>query len=436
MADFMPARRFVQALQEGYSRCAPPGSGVLLAVSGGRDSTALLIASAQLRTDIRLHFEVATVDHGLRGESAQEAEGVRARAEALGFAFHSRTVTVPKQGNLEAHARTLRYRALEDIRRERGLAYVATAHTSTDQAETLLMRLMRGASLRGAAAIRYQRGEVIRPMLGLSRDDCEAFLSSGGNAHFEDAMNHDRRFLRTRVRESLLPAMEELGGAGTLDRLAHFAALAGEDEALLDEMAQRALSRALLPGDALDGARVLAVPSPIRRRLLRRWLEWDDIFTDAKLLARVEAALQSSGRCSLPGGLTLESGGGRLRKVSFRLDAPARVALGRTSPVEFGAWRLWRAPIPTGTLRLRCALGPSAEICIRAPRPKDAIAAGGQTRKVQDLLVDARIPREDRSQWPLLCDANTDQPFWLVGVWPHGVEAGIGDCVHAERIVR
>jgi tRNA(Ile)-lysidine synthase len=196
---------------------------VLLAVSGGADSTALMVASAALAGPLGLRLEVACVDHGLRPESASEAQAVRAQAEALGLPISISSVSLLVGPGLEARARQARYAALERVREGRGLSQIATAHTADDQAETLLMRLARGAALRGAVGIREVRGRVIRPMLRLRRTDARTFLRTLGVPWREDPMNADPAFLRVRVRTRLLPWMAELTGGDPSAREAAFA---------------------------------------------------------------------------------------------------------------------------------------------------------------------------------------------------------------------
>lgn len=199
-----------------------PGQRVLLAVSGGADSVAMAHALCELGVPVGL----CVVDHGLRPESAEEARAVMALAARLGVPGATRRVEVARDGRgLEDAARRARYAALEEERSRGGWDLVATAHTRTDQAETVLSRLVRGAGLRGLSGIPPRAGCVIRPLIDASREEPRAFLREKGEAWVEDPHNEDPRFLRARIRQRLWPVLLELNPrieealAGLADRL-------------------------------------------------------------------------------------------------------------------------------------------------------------------------------------------------------------------------
>ncbi|HXN42029.1 MAG TPA: tRNA lysidine(34) synthetase TilS, partial [Myxococcaceae bacterium] len=218
---------------------------MLLAVSGGADSTALLLGTAQVAPALNLQLSVGTVDHGLRPESPDEVERVRSLAAELGLSFHCRALALADGPSLEARARQARYLALEEIRSEARCDWIATAHTASDQAETLLMRLLRGTSLGGASGIRPRRGRLIRPLLSCSRREVERFLEEQGAAFAVDPMNRDVRFTRARIRAELIPAVVSAGGIEAVSHLAAFASMAAEDAEYLDELAAAAYARLL-----------------------------------------------------------------------------------------------------------------------------------------------------------------------------------------------
>ena len=202
------AARFAAALE----RLLPEGGRIGLAVSGGPDSLAmLLLAHAALPG----RFEVATVDHGLRKESAAEAEFVQGLCDAFG-ALHATLRVKVAEGNLQDEARTARYAALAEWANERALGAILTAHHADDQAETLLMRLNRGSGLSGLAGVRARgvvpgsRLPLIRPLLDWRRDELRAIVKRAGIAPVEDPSNADPRFDRARIRAAL-------GGADWLD---------------------------------------------------------------------------------------------------------------------------------------------------------------------------------------------------------------------------
>ena len=270
-----------------------PGGAVLLAVSGGADSTAMLIAMARGAERLGLRVEVASLDHGLRPESAQEVEAVARLAARFGLPFHTRALGLRPGPGVEARAREARYAALEALRVERGLDAVATAHTASDQAETLLMRLARGASLRGARGIQAVRGPVVRPLLDCTREDMEAFLAEQGVPFFRDPMNADPALLRSRIRHEVLPALARAAGHPVARRLAAFARLASEDAALLEELAEAAWRRLARPEGGLDAVGVRALEPPLRRRVLARLVSEAGAPVDDALLTRLLRAVDT-----------------------------------------------------------------------------------------------------------------------------------------------
>ena len=284
---------------------ADPGA-ILIAVSGGADSTSLMLSLARLRIQ---RLEVAALDHGVRAESAAEVAAVVKRATALGLPVHCRALGLKDGPAFEQRARDARYGALETLRVERGLRFIATGHTASDQAETVLMRLARGAALGGVAGIQARRGHVIRPLLGLTRADVLASLSEPF-AH--DPMNADPAYLRSRVRHALLPMYEEVAGPGVAGHLAQAARYAAEDEALLLEQAAAAQGRISRDG-ALDAVALAALTRPIARRVIARWLAGNQLEVDGALLDDVLDAVGQGRQATLPRGHVLVNQNGWLR---------------------------------------------------------------------------------------------------------------------------
>ncbi|HXG14757.1 MAG TPA: tRNA lysidine(34) synthetase TilS, partial [Calidithermus sp.] len=183
------------------------GDGVVVAVSGGGDSTALLYLLHRLASERDLRLTAVHVDHGLRPGSGAEADHVRRLGARLGVPVAAVRVTVERTGSLQDAARRARYAALEAEASRLGAARIAVGHTLDDQAETVLMRLLQGSGLRGLAGIRPVRGRVIRPLLAVRRSDLRAVLAEAGLDWIEDPSNEDRRFLRTRIRLEVLPRL-------------------------------------------------------------------------------------------------------------------------------------------------------------------------------------------------------------------------------------
>ena len=398
---------------------------ILVAVSGGVDSLALMLAAAAVASE---RTGVASLDHGLRPESAAEVERVRELARSLGLPFHAESLGLSPGPGAEARARAARYAALDRIARVHGYAAIATAHTADDQAETLLMRLARGSALRGAAAIRAEGPKLLRPLLAVRRSQTEAAVAAAGLEPARDPTNEDPGLFRTRIRHHVLPVLRQAAGPSVVERLARFARSAAEDEELLSGLATQALER-VRDGAGLDAVAVRALPWPIRSRVLRAWLEAQGYGVSDRLLREIGAAVDRGGRTGLPGRAVLGAGGGWVRVLARRaLPETSVVELQAGAPVQFGPFRvtLGEGPgVPVG--------GATPPLVVRARRPGDRVGPEvGPTRRVQDVLVDAAVPAEERGGWPLVADAR-GRVLWVVGLWP-GAHAGPGPFLRAEAL--
>lgn len=192
------------------SALAPRGETVLLACSGGPDSTAMLHVMAGLRQPLGFDVVAHGVDHGLRPEARKELDGAGALAARLGVAFDVTRVDVAPGGNLQERARVARREALVAAAKRSGATRIATAHTADDRAETLLMRLVRGTGPAGLGVLPPASGIFVRPLLRARKADVLAHLGRHGLDASLDPSNENRRFLRVRVRRELLPLLEDL----------------------------------------------------------------------------------------------------------------------------------------------------------------------------------------------------------------------------------
>ncbi len=183
------------------------GDRVLVAVSGGPDSMGLLSVLARLAPTLRFELAAAGVDHGLRPEAGRELELARGFAEHLGVPFAILRVEVARGGNLQARARDARLCALRAERERLAASCLATAHHLEDRAETVLIRLVSGSGARGLGCLPPRDGDLVRPLLDATRADIDAHLARHHVPSSRDPSNRDRRFLRTRVREDILPLL-------------------------------------------------------------------------------------------------------------------------------------------------------------------------------------------------------------------------------------
>ena len=208
----------------------PAGARVLVACSGGGDSTALLGILAALAPSLGHELVVGHVDHGIRAGSQEDGEAVVAQAARLGCPADVARVHVERGAALQARARAARHAALEAMRRQHGCAVIATGHTADDVAETVLMRLTRGAGAAGLGAIRWRRGAFARPLLGAPREALRAWLRAERMTWREDPSNSDQRMTRSRFRANVLPALEaaQPGATAAIARSAHNLAALGD----------------------------------------------------------------------------------------------------------------------------------------------------------------------------------------------------------------
>lgn len=278
-----------------------PGTEVVCAVSGGADSMALMI----LAIEAGCRVTAVHVDHRLRACSHTEAAVVAAAAVRFGASFASKTIHVATGPNLEARAREARYAVLPDD--------VMTGHTADDQAETMLLNLMRGASSSGLAAM---RPGLRRPILALRRSTTARLCAALDVIVVDDPSNRDTAFLRNRVRHELLPAMNALAQRDLVPVLTRQAGLLRDDADLLDELAAAI--------DPTDAKQLAAAPLPLARRAVRRWLATDHP-PDAATVDRVlRVADGSASGCDIGSGRRVERSRQRLRLLGDPTETPSR----------------------------------------------------------------------------------------------------------------
>jgi tRNA(Ile)-lysidine synthase len=352
------------------------GLGVLVAVSGGADSVALLRALVQAGAAPT----VAHLDHALRPESHADAAFVAALAQQLGLPFVTQrldvaAVAAQRGWNLEDAARRLRYSFLARAAKQAGLKIMLTAHTRTDQAETVLWQLLRGESV--LPGMPPKRGHLERPWLGVSRPEIVAYLQALGQPWREDGSNLDPRFTRNWIRRQVLPGLQARfpGLEASLARLASFQAQ--DDETLKTQAGAINLHTPLA-----------RLPMSVLRRWVRLQLAGQPVH--AEHLERIAGALQQGATLHLilPGNVPLSVTGGRLIGASA---APQRLGFnvpGSNVP-DFDIPPRW-------TLRHRL--------------PGDRMVLPAGTRKLSDLLIDLKVPRAWRDQlWLLASDQERER---------------------------
>jgi tRNA(Ile)-lysidine synthase len=281
-------------LDELLERCTFPEGPVDIALSGGPDSTALLALAHHAGLEITAHH----VDHGLRPESGTDAEVAAATATAFGVPFVVHAVSIAPGANLEARAR--------DARRAAMPQGVLTGHTADDQAETVLLRLLRGSGSTGLGAI--EPGPT-HPILSLRRADTEAICATLGLRPARDRSNAVPDVWRNRVRAEVMPLLTDIAGRDLSPVLGRTADLLREESRFLDELAAGL--------DATDARALAAAPPVLARRALRRWLTEAGYPPDSAAIGRVLAVARGDVvACELPGGRRVERSGQRLRVLA------------------------------------------------------------------------------------------------------------------------
>ncbi|MGH2706259.1 MAG: tRNA lysidine(34) synthetase TilS [Actinomycetota bacterium] len=398
----------------------PAGGRLLVAFSGGPDSTALALILRRLNHDLAL----AHVDHGMRPGAELETEQAASLARCFGLPIQLRRVRVSPP--TEAAARRERYRALEEAAGSEGAAWIATGHTLDDQAETVLLRLRRGGFPSGIAR---RRGIVVRPLLGVRRSETERVCREAGADPVIDPTNADIRLARNFVRHRVLRGVDD-------EVVRRIASLAEGAEAARDALEHRIaplLSEVVVSEGAalrLDRRRLRALPERVAAAVVRSALATLGVEAGGRAVRSViERVLPATGaRADLPGGWAAWAEPGWVAiGLSGREPQLPRVdlSIGRT---RAPAWNLDVVVEPAASpgtsgdpareaIVDACAL--DAPLAIRPRNPGDRFrpAGRGGSRKLQDLFVDAKVPRAERDRIPLLVSG--DAIVWVPG---HGID--------------
>lgn len=455
-----PPRRLA-ALLEARPELLPEGSRVLVAWSGGPDSTALLHLVLALRKSRGHSIVAAHFDHGLRPESAAVAARCTERAGRIGLELRLGRPGRPLPPT-QAALRSARYAFLRREAARAGAGRIATGHQADDQAETVLFRLIRGTGLRGVAGIPARRGDVVRPLLGLRAAELRSWLDRLGIPYELDPANLDSRWARVRIRTAALPALAG-GGADPVPGLLRLAARAASCEGALEVAAEELRRRSELGSTGRGGVRftrreLLAAPPELRARLLRG-LAREAGIPLARGGTRAGVEFMSRGRSGsaidLGGGLRLARAFDELRLVLPAGSGPTPGSgdgladSGLTIPEGAGSAA---AAVGGRRLRVRWRPGRTEErfgseerpgrvalpvvpghypLRLRSWIPGDRMRTAGGTRKLKKLFTEARVPRDERGRRLVLAD-RSGRVLWVEEVASAAPATGAGETLVIE----
>ena len=398
-----------------------PGDTVICAVSGGADSMALLWGFFLLKEKLNIRLEAAHFNHNLRGEESQrDAEFVKKFCDFHDIPLHLGSGTVvPGKKGLEAAARDARYAFLRSLK-----GTIATAHTADDNAETMLLHLIRGSGLRGLGGVTPKSDRLIRPMLDVTRAQVEQFLEENYIRHITDSSNDTDAFLRNRLRHHVMPLLRRENPSIAVG-LSAAAQRIREDAQLLDELAAAV--------DPTDVAALRAAPAPLRRRAIEGFLRQNGFpEPSAEHIRQAEAVVFSdnpSARATF-GGLTLRRSYDRLCADREQIALETRML-----PPE------GITPLPEIGMAVRTAVVtepgewtvcPKGQMIVRCRQPGDELTTSGGTKSLKKRFIDRKIPQWERLAVPVIADEGGVLAVWGFGVDETRKTGGV--YVHVEFV--
>ncbi|WP_020620857.1 tRNA lysidine(34) synthetase TilS [Paenibacillus daejeonensis] len=437
------------AAREGLWRA---GERILVAVSGGPDSVALLHILSQLAERERFLLTAAHIHHGLRQASDQEAEAVQQLCQSLSIACEYERLDVPahKQRSglsTQLAARELRYRFLHETAERIGASRIALGHHADDQAETVLMRVLRGTGLSGLAGMKMRRSdhgvELIRPLLAMPKSKLIEYCEVQGLIYSEDASNTDRHYLRNALRLDVMPQLQTYNPE-LREALCRLGEMASQEDDLLQSQTEQCYKRLVRPekdGLSMDRQDLLGLHVALQRRLIKLILYYLSPERDSTSYERVEAMRmavadesQTTWRTDAGDGIRFAREYERLHwlrsnlhmasevpKYQYEVSAHARELIIReTDPPMVFSFHSADAGSSKPANRYEAVFDVQAlhfPLTIRNRRPGDRMAVLGLegTKKVQDMFVDDKIPPSQRGTLPIVCDAD-GKLLWIPGI--------------------
>lgn len=418
-------------------RLIAAGDLVVVGVSGGPDSIALLHILLQLHESQGFRVHAAHLHHGLRAEADRDQELVEAVCQDWQVQLSTNRVDVgdlarKEKMSVEEAGREARYRFLEDLRQEIGGHKIATAHHRGDQAETVLLHLIQGTGALGLQGILPVRGRIIRPLLDLSKTEITDYLAQNGLPYRIDYSNYDNNYLRNRIRWELLPLLEDRFNPGMVDVLCRLAAVMKEENHYWDEQVKQVMAEIVDGGEnaplvaGVEGIQQLALG--MQRRLVHHILRqagckrvtWDDVERVIDLMSREG----SERRVPVSGGMWVRKSYDMLEfgieepvtsGFCYELDVPGKTEIGEIGLSVSARLLSERPSVKTSETAVFDWDSLKKPLVIRSRRPGDTfrpLGLGG-SQKLKKYLIDKKVPRADRDRIAIL--AADDEIYWVIG---------------------
>jgi len=423
-------------------RMLEPGDRVVISVSGGPDSVCLLSVLHALTAELNIALCIAHLDHMFRGkESEDEARFVANLAGKLGIPATIEHIDVPaicraRGLSPQAGAREVRYAFLNRVAQAAGAARIATGHTATDQAETFLMRLLRGAGVAGLSAIPPSRGNIIRPLIESTRNEVLEYLRANGQTFVTDPSNTKPYYARNRIRLELMPVLSRFNPRIEKTLASAAGLLREEDEAIAAHL--ETLLQCIITKDedviTLARDKFNDLPLAFRRRIFRAVAAMVGLKPSGISLVQTDEALafmatsQSGRSLSLPSGLVLGreydqlimSAARAAQDFSYTIAFPGTTIIPELGLAVETTLTEKKEAYPAGENNLWQAVFDYDKInpilSVRNRRPGDRFCPsgmGGKTKKLQDYLIDAKVPGRQRDRVPLLFSG--PDLMWVMG---------------------
>ena len=385
-----------------------PGDTVICGLSGGADSVALTFCLYLLQDKLGFSLEAAHFNHQLRGEESQRDQDFAADfCRQFHIPLHTaQGVVTPEKKGLEAAAREARYRFFDQLPGK-----IATAHTADDNAETVLMHLVRGTGLKGLGGIAPKRGRLIRPMLTVTRQEVEVFLQEYALPHVEDSSNHTDAFLRNRIRHHVMPLLAR-ENPRLAENLSQMAMSLRDDEAFLQSQSQF---------DPLPGVAALQAMAPAQRsRALIHFLHQCGIPEPEDCHVALAESLVFSRKPSaqgrFPGGITIARNYDRLEVLSAG-DAISDTVLPCPGEVFLPGFRVTAQPAQQiHNTKDTFTVFPQGTMVLTSRRSGDCIRLPGGSKSLKKCLIDQKIPAACRNCIPVLRDDAGILAVYSIGI--------------------